>query len=266
MRILQAGYEHDAFFERVRGAPARVLMLDYDGTLAPFHVDPAQVVPYPGVVPVLDAIMDSGATRLSIVSGRATRDLIPSLGLRRVPEIWGSHGWERLHPEGGYEAGRLAPPVRELLAGIEEWTGRIEALGGRCERKPASVAVHWRGLDNAARAEIRNVVFGKWMELGYVGNLAWHDFDGGIELRAPGRDKGDVVRAIAAEAGPGAALAYLGDDLTDESAFEAMPEDGLPVLVRPEFRPTRARLWLRPPAELLAFLARWRAATAGSRP
>jgi len=238
-------------------------MLDYDGTLAPFHVDPARAVPYPGVAPLLDAIMEAGHTRLLIVSGRWTRDLIPLLGLRNVPEVWGSHGWERLHPEAGYEALRLEPTVRELFEGMEEWTRHVEALGGRIERKPASLAIHWRGLNAAQRAEIRSVVFGTWMERGYADSLDWHDFDGGIELRAPGRNKGDVVRTIVTEAGPEAVYAYLGDDLTDENAFEAMPEGGLSVLVRPELRATRAALWLRPPEELLAFLERWRAAAHG---
>jgi hypothetical protein len=93
--------------------------------------------------------------------------------------------------------------------------------------------------------------------------LAWHDFDGGIELRAAGRNKGDVVRTLAAEAGPDAALAYLGDDLTDEDAFRAMPDHGAAVLVRERLRPTAANLWVRPPAELLAFLGRWHAASRG---
>lgn len=260
MQILQTGLNLEAFFARVRAASTRVLMLDYDGTLAPFRVDPAKAVPYPGVVSLLDAIMATGRTRLLIVSGRWTRNLIPLLGLRSVPEIWGSHGWERLHPDGGYEAAPIDPPVRARLLQMEEWVGQVEPLGGRCERKPSGMAIHWRGLDNARRSEIRNVVFQKWMETGYAEDLDWHDFDGGIELRAPGRDKGDVVRTVAAEAGTHPVFAYLGDDLTDESAFEAMPAGGLSVLVRSEFRRTRADLWLHPPGELLEFLDRWHTA------
>ena len=52
-------------------------------------------------------------------------------------------------------------------------------------------------------------------------------------------------------------VAYLGDDLTDESAFQALNGHGLSVLVRSEFRETSARVWLRPPVELMAFLQRW---------
>ena len=255
----------ETFFGRVRAAAARVLMLDYDGTLAPFRINPAEAAPYPGVIPLLDEIQQAGHTRVVMVSGRWTKDLVPLLGLKRAPEIWGSHGWERLQPHGEYNVGRITPSALEVLVTADEWIEEIEALGGRCERKPAALAFHWRGLDNARIAGIRDKVFEKWKELGYINGLAWHDFDGGIELRVAGRDKGDVVRTLVAEAGPGAVIAYLGDDLTDEPAFKAMPDTGAAILVRPQFRSTVASLWIRPPEELLDFLARWHQ-EAGGKP
>ena len=91
-------------------------------------------------------------------------------------------------------------------------------------------------------------------------------FDGGVELRPRGFHKGRVVERAFAELGPGAAVAYLGDDRTDEDAFEAIAGRGLAVLVRPENRPTRAEAWLRPPGELLDFLEEWNAACSSDRP
>jgi trehalose-phosphatase len=89
--------------------------------------------------------------------------------------------------------------------------------------------------------------------------MLW-EFDGGMELRAAGRDKGDVVRTLEQECGDDAVIAYLGDDHTDEDAFAAVPETGAGVLVSAAFRPTAAQLWLQPPDELLMFLRRWNAA------
>jgi len=83
---------------------------------------------------------------------------------------------------------------------------------------------------------------------------------GGLELRVVGIDKGRAVDQILAGSPPEAAAAYLGDDLTDEDAFAALSGRGervLTVLVREEWRPTRAEVWLRPPGGLLAFLGRW---------
>jgi trehalose-phosphatase len=266
MQILRAGYDLDGFFRRLAGARTRLLMLDYDGTLAPFHADPAQAVPYPGVIPLLDEIVAAGHTRMVIVSGRSAAQLTPLLGLRRMPEVWGSHGWERMRPDGAYDAAQIGAGTRDALAHAEGWIGEIEAMGARGERKPAGLAFHWRGLDEERVRRIRATVYGRWVEHDLGDDLDWHDFDGGIELRAPGRNKGDVVRMLVAEAGAGAAIGYFGDDLTDEQAFEAMPADGLAVLARPRSRPTAAALWLQPPEELLDCLRRWHStAAAGDR-
>jgi trehalose-6-phosphatase len=56
------------------------------------------------------------------------------------------------------------------------------------------------------------------------------------------------------------AVAYLGDDRTDEDAFAALQRIGLAVLVRSLPQPTAANLWIEPPEELVEFLAQWRQA------
>lgn len=261
--VRDAGPDIERFFARLHAARTRVLMLDYDGTIAPFQVDPATARPYPGVVPLLDGILRARHTRLVIVSGRWTKDLLPLLGLARAPEIWGSHGWERLHASGSYEGPRLRAQAVEILVSADDWIAQVEALGARAERKPASLAFHWRGLGDDRIAAIRASLFEKWRDLAAADELLWHDFDGGIELRAAGRDKGYVVRTLMAEAGPDAEFAYLGDDETDEDAFRAMPPGSAAVLVRPQPRPSAASYWVQAPAGLLDFLRRWHDAAGG---
>ncbi len=256
MKTLRENVDTAGFFERVHAADKRLLLLDYDGTLAPFHVDPARARPYPGVSERLDAIMKDRRTRVVLITGRWTRDLLPLLTLKRRPEIWGSHGWEQLKPNGDYAVAPISEAVLVKLLDADALETRIQALGGRCERKPGGIAIHWRGLAPNQIANIHSEVFENWMDRGLHRDLVWHDFDGGIELRAPGRHKGYVVDTLLAES-PGAVAAYLGDDTTDEDAFQAIKDKGLGVLVRQDFRPTEAGLWLRPPAELLDFLDRW---------
>jgi len=82
-------------------------------------------------------------------------------------------------------------------------------------------------------------------------------FDGGVEIRAREADKGAAVRNFLREIDRDTPAAYLGDDTTDESAFRALEGRGLSVLVRPEWRPTAAQQWLKPPGELLDFLGLW---------
>ena len=265
MRALNEPPSLADFFRRLRTAPARALLLDYDGTLAPFHVRPAEAQPYAGVRELLDALIEDGGTRVVIVSGRWTRDLVPLLGLKRLPEIWGSHGWEQLKPDGAYAIGRMNESALRQLVEADAWTVEIEALGGRCEMKPASLAIHWRGLGAQRIAGIRELVYQNWRLQEMEKNLVWHDFDGGIELRLPGRSKGYAVDAVLAEMPAETAAAYLGDDMTDEDAFQAVRGRGIGVLVRPEFRASHAGFWLKPPEELLDFLQQWRAAAGGSR-
>jgi trehalose 6-phosphate phosphatase len=260
MQKLQPALDLDGFFARVHAASSRVLMLDYDGTLAPFHVDPAQARPYPGIPALLDAIIQTGGTRLVIVSGRWIKSLVPLLGIKSVPEIWGSYGWERLLPDGEYSTAPVQASAFEALATAEQWVADIERLGARCERKPTALAFHWRGLAKERVVEIHDRILEKWTRLAVERELGWHDFDGGIEFRALGWDKGEAVRAIVAGSDPQAVCAYLGDDLEDERAFKAIPDSGLSVLVREQFRPTAADLWIQPPQEVREFLVRWRQA------
>jgi trehalose-phosphatase len=82
-------------------------------------------------------------------------------------------------------------------------------------------------------------------------------FDGGMEIHATARSKGDAVRAIVAEAGNRGAIAYLGDDVTDEDAFAALQGYGIGILVRSDYRPTVADVWIRPPEGVVDFLTSW---------
>ncbi len=257
MKILRKELDLASFFQKLGTKVNRALLLDYDGTLAPFRIEREKAVPYPGVREILDNIIETGGTRLILISGRSTKDLIPLLQLKKLPEIWGSHGWERVLPGGEREMVEMDKRALQNLAEADTWGDEIIALGGRVEQKPACLAVHWRGLDPGAVEKIRAKVLEKWALLGQESGLNIHEFDGGIELRIAGRNKGYAVEKICSEMGKDAVIAYLGDDLTDEDAFRAIKGKGLGVLVRSELRPTAADLWLRPPDELLAFLTRW---------
>jgi trehalose-phosphatase len=89
------------------------------------------------------------------------------------------------------------------------------------------------------------------------GALELLPFDGGLELRSVGCNKQYAVKAVLSETAEDHAIAYLGDDITDEDAFRAVKPRGLGVLVRPVFRETEADVWLKPPQELVEFMRHW---------
>jgi trehalose 6-phosphate phosphatase len=247
-----------AFFERVGQSSARALLLDYDGTLAPFTPDRSRAFPYREIPELIAQIMRQG-TRVALVSGRPATELLFLSGIHPHPEIWGSHGAERLHPDGSYEVDAIPPEQRAALQ-LASRSLQAGGLGARTETKPGGIAVHWRGLSPAERATIENKVRHLWSSPMNEYGLQVLPFDGGLELRAPGKNKGDAVAVILGEIGPQAAIAYLGDDQTDENAFRVIKGRGLAVLVRTEPRPTMADVWLRPPEELGSFLRGWLAA------
>ena len=246
---------YSSFLERLRTAPFRLLLLDYDGTLAPFQTDRDHAFPYPDIPPLLTRIGEKG-TRIVLISGRPAREVVLLSGVHPHPEIWGSHGMERLLPNGTYQVEDLPAEIESALLQAADLM-RSAGLENQLELKSGGVALHWRGLDPSEIIRLKRMVQQLWMPLVEQHSLRLLDFDGGIELRAPGKDKGKVVRAILDETGTKGAIAYLGDDRTDEDAFKALKGRGLTVLVREQPRSTAAELWLKPPDELLQFLARW---------
>jgi trehalose-phosphatase len=246
------------FFEQLRRARTRVLMLDYDGTLAPFTADRTRAFPYREIPQTVSRIVGC-KTRVVLISGRAATELVFLSGIHPHPEIWGSHGAERLYPDGSYEVESPQPRQRVGLQNANRCL-RAAGLAARMESKPGGIAVHWRGLPAAEQASIEEKVRTLCGSLVREYDLQLLSFDGGLEIRATSKNKGDAVSAILAEVGAEAMAAYLGDDQTDENAFRAIKGHGLGVLVGSEPRPTMADVWLRPPEELGYFLREWLAA------
>ncbi len=253
-----------SFYHRIAAAPFRILMLDYDGTLAPFRVERDLAVPYPGVRERLEALLGDGRSRVVVVTGRATGEVEALLGME-LPEVWASHGWEHRGPDGEVRHFSL-PETAARGLDLARGSMREQGLEEVSESKPGSIGLHWRGEPAEVAAARERTARKAWSPIAKGHGLELRPFDGGIELRAPGRDKGAAVRDVLSGAPPGTVAAYLGDDLTDEDAFRALPEGALGVLVREELRPTDAGAWLRPPEELLDFLDRWLAAEAEAAP
>ena len=264
MKILNPDKSLDKFFNGFGGASEKILMLDYDGTLAPFVTDRDKAYPYPGVRPRLTRLLTAEKTRTIIISGRSIETLKGLLGLDPMPELWGCHGAEKLTREGGYKQANLDPKVYSGLEIIKGWAKSVKLID-ILEIKPAGLAFHWRGFSGGKVEQIRQLIESQWESPTGDYDLVLHEFDGGLEVRAAGVTKAGVVRTIIKDSPTDAAAAYLGDDWTDEDAFKALGDNGLNVLVRPQLRTTAADLWLSPPDELYLFLDRWLESEKGTR-
>jgi len=164
MQILTTGTDLDGFFESVARGPERLLVLDYDGTLAPFRIERSDALPYPGVVPLVRSIMEGGRSRVVIVSGRSLYDLKNLLRLDPLPELYGSHGWEHMTEDGialSMPIGaRQLQGLKEALRFLEE-----EGLSSRAEEKHGSIALHWRGRGKDEIEALRGRLRDAWSDL-----------------------------------------------------------------------------------------------------
>jgi trehalose 6-phosphate phosphatase len=245
-----------SFLEAVASATEAALLVDYDGTLAPFSIKRNQAGPYPGVALALQEIVRHSHTRVAVISGRDANEVLTLLNIHPAPEVWGLHGLQRLKTDGSVEMQPLDARTREGLADAERWLD-YQQLSGSAEFKTGGVAIHWRGLSEDSAEDIRARVMLGWRLIAKYAGLDLLEFDGGIEIRAGQCDKGDAVRTFLSEIDAATPVAYLGDDATDEPAFQAVRGRGVSVLVRSTWRRTAAQLWLKPPEELLEFLGLW---------
>jgi trehalose-phosphatase len=247
---------YDRFMQDVAAAKERVLVLDYDGTIAPFSAHRLRAFPYPGVPELLHQIMKDCRTRLIVASGRAAHELIPLLGMLPPPEIWGTHGAERVYADGRYEEIEVTQDALEVLLTSETRLER-EGLSHLLEVKLAAVAVHWRGLKPSEVLAVRSKAYKILEPLAGRSGLVLAEFEEGVEIRLRAANKGTALHGLLCELHPDVPIAYLGDDITDEDAFRVLNDRGLTVLVNVKPRFTAAQLVLKPPHELISFLTAW---------
>ena len=210
---------------RVARVPQLLVACDYDGTLAPLKDDPAHAVPMPEAATAIRALASLPQTAVAVISGRALRDLA---ALSRLPsEVYlvGSHGSEfdvgfvsRIQPKEADLRTRLGKAISELARDVP---------GVRLEQKPASVAVHTRGADRGVAAAI--------IESVRTGPAAWPGVfvttgKDVIELSVVAADKGAAVSDLRTQHSA-SAVVFLGDDDTDENAFNRLqgPDLGIKI-------------------------------------
>ncbi len=253
MRQINRSFDLSGFMREAAEACEKILLLDYDGTLAPFREKRDLALPYEGIKGILESTLNLQGVRTVVISGRPVSDIMALLDMDLYPEIWGCHGAERLNAIGEYTFAENPQETEEALGKALKDVIR-SGLEERCEEKPSSLAIHWRGLPPEEALRIKRKTEMIWNDSYTDKGLSVHEFDGGLELRPSSINKGHAVETILKDSSQGALAIYLGDDFTDEDAFRAVKGRGMSVLVRKDFRKTEADFWLRPPEELFEFL------------
>jgi trehalose 6-phosphate phosphatase len=208
------------------------IFLDYDGTLTPIVDRPEDALISESMRKAVRGL--AKRCPVCVVSGRDRRVVQELMGVDDLV-VAGSHGFDIWSPAGGEVEreegegfGRLLEEaearLRHKLAGIE---------GALVEPKKSSVAAHYRLVARDERPRVGQVVDeilaehpdelkvtpGK-MVYEIQPNIDWDKGKAVVYLlRVLGLDRGDIVPM------------YLGDDITDEHAFEALRTRGIGVFV-----------------------------------
>lgn len=231
----------ERYDEFVAVASSAVVGLDFDGTLAPIVDDPAEARIHPDAAEVLIGLADV-VRAVAVITGRPARQVLALGELDEVGNALGDSGRE-LYIFGQYGNERWNSTSRRIVSprpprGLAAYLGALPALLRRLdagdafvEEKSLAVAVHTRRLPDPAGAFDR--LLPELEKLATDTGLVVEPGRQVIEARAPGTDKGNVVRSVTAELSAGGFL-FGGDDLGDIEAFEAVAElreQGLPTLL-----------------------------------
>lgn len=232
-------------------ADQKLILLDYDGTLAPFARTPQQAAPSEKLLELLGRLSADSSSTIALVSGRKRDSL----------EAWFGHLDLTLVAEhGGFfkVAGR---PWSQPVQVNTEWKEKILPLfhfyqdkcpGSFIEEKTLSLAWHYRNTDKeygVIRArELEHELNALAAELGFQvmeGNMV-------IEARSGGIDKGAAASSLIGQKNYDFILA-IGDDKTDEDMFKAIPEQGFSIKVG--LTQSHARFNVRQQSDVIRFLA-----------
>lgn len=196
-----------------------MVVFDFDGTLSPIVADPAAAVPRPGVVDHLAALATT-YRQVGVISGRPVEFLAavlpPSIfmsGLYGMEE-W-SDGRVVAAPEFRQWADTMAWAVDEVHATVESGG----ALAGvEVEDKGLSMTLHYRKhphLEDAVLEVARRIAAERGLDV--------RPARMSVEVHPPvPTDKGDVVRQLVTRCAPVESVLYVGDDVGDLPAFDAL--------------------------------------------
>lgn len=248
---------NDPIFKKIKNKEcASRLLLDYDGTLAPFCEERDKAYPYKSILPILKTLPREGVGSYIIVTGREPHEITALLHKHSPEEIWGNHGACRMQRNVITKKAMLTEKIEK---GLEEAALVLptDVKQNMIERKSTSLALHWRGLPQQQVEKIQSESKELWSTIAATHDLELHPFNGGLELRVPGLNKSQPIQTLHDEI-DNLSLIYIGDDLTDEDAFRSLAKNDIGILASDAPRQTAAKYRITTPTELVQFLIYWK--------
>ncbi|MBI3319817.1 MAG: trehalose-phosphatase [Candidatus Omnitrophica bacterium] len=225
-----------------------LLFLDYDGTLTPLVDHPSKAYLAQDTKRVLAQLTRQPSIWVVLISGRSLQDLKRMIRLRNLWYV-GNHGLELSSPvflRYTNPAARTSRPrLRQIAQRLNEVLKPI--TGAWIEDKGLTLSVHYRAVASGEMLPLRNGFYAVVRPYLEKRQVRVDTGTGVFEVQPPVRwNKSTMVkwlmaRCMAAEPGTSVLPIYVGDDHTDEEAFEAFASHGITVSVGPSSPFTRAQ-------------------------
>lgn len=196
------------------------ILLDIDGTLLDLARTPREVWVPPGLAATLHALRERTKGALALVSGRSLNDIDLIFAPDRFPAI-GGHGAEMRLSIDSEAVATHAPPMDKELKSRLAAIARLSP-GILLEDKGYSLALHYRLAPHAEKAIYEAVSLIR----ADLPNAPIEVLPGKCvcEIKQAGFDKASGVHELMShEPFRGHFPIFIGDDVTDESVFAAMP-------------------------------------------
>jgi trehalose-phosphatase len=204
----------------VEGGNQILLATDFDGTLCTVCESPSNVVVPKMILESLRQLSNSPGIAIAVISGRTLDDLTRKLPLPVV--LAGNNGLAIRGPAFQFEyagARLLRPKLAEACLHLAEAVARWK--GAQVEDKALTATVHYRNVNRVDHYALIRAV--RQCMAAYDGLFGMRAGLEAIEIHPRGAwDKGTCLRWIKRRLTlESSASICIGDDLTDESMFEA---------------------------------------------
>jgi trehalose 6-phosphate phosphatase len=200
-----------------------LLLLDFDGTLAPIVERPELAKLPEETRSLLLALNVEPRVTVAIISGRSLADLRRHVGLETI--YAGNHGLEIEGRGLTFQSPDISSARPVLAKFASELGGRMTAIHGAfIENKGPTLSVHYRAVEDAQVPLVLNAVESVYAQ--YARLLEVHHGKKVLEIGPRvGWNKGEAARWILKQFGQEGVLAVCaGDDRTDEDIFKALPD------------------------------------------
>ena len=230
----------------------RLIMVDFDGTIAPISVHPDRVEPSQRILSILNELTNDPSTTVVVVSGRSRSDLDKWFGRMRVSLVAEHGAWIK---EVG-DVWKMPVPITgdwkvKLLPTMKTYVDKLP--GSSLEEKEFAIVFHYRAANpelSSVRAkelatELTNQIVNTDLQV-LIGKKT-------LEVKSSKVDKGTAAQRWASKNGYDFILS-IGDDRTDEDVFKTLKEGA--ITIRVGIAPSRAKYYLRNQSEVVQLFER----------